>query len=391
MAMSKKIFISAGEPSGDMHGGNLARALKSQWPDADLIGFGGPRMAEAGVNLKYELTRHAVMWFGKVLSQMGTFVSVVNLADRIFAEEKPDAVVLIDYPGLHWWVAKRARDRGIPVFYHVPPQLWAWAPWRVKKIKDRFSYVFCSLPFEPQWYEERGYPYAEFLGHPYFDELAQRQVDDAWVAERKAQADKWIGVLPGSRFQEIDKNLPMMIRAIERVAVERPEVRFAIACLTEDHKARVEAIFREHPLPTWFHERIDLFVGRTPEILRLVDLAWTVSGSVSLELMYETVPSVVVYRISPLDKKVSERFINAPYITLTNLLAGWDIMPEYLTDHDVDGELAGWALKWLNDPAEAARKRTALAALKETHGQPGASDAVAGRMAQIFETWAKAK
>lgn len=389
--MSKRIFISAGEPSGDLHGSNLAKALHDQWPDAELIGFGGPKMAAAGVNLKYELTNHAVMWFGKVLSQIGTFVGVVNQAARIFDEERPDAVVLIDYPGLHWWIAKRARDRGIPVFYHVPPQLWAWAGWRVKKIKDRFSYVFCSLPFEPQWYADHGYKYAEYLGHPYFDELAGRQVDDSWVAAQKARASRWVGILPGSRMAEIEHNLPMMIRAIEPVSQKFPDVRYAIACLGEEQKAMVEKIIKENPLPAWFLERIDLFVGKTPEILRLVDLAWTVSGSVSLELMYETVPSVVVYRITPLDKKVSAQFIKSPYITLTNLLAGWDIFPEYLTDHDVDGELADWAIRWLEDPTEAARKRQALAALKAEYGQPGGSAGVVARMAQIFDTWAKAK
>jgi lipid-A-disaccharide synthase len=389
--MSKRIFISAGEPSGDLHGSNLAKALKAQWPDVELIGFGGPKMAAAGVGLKYELTNHAVMWFGKVLSQIGTFVGVVNQAARIFDEERPDAVVLIDYPGLHWWIAKRARDRGIPVFYHVPPQLWAWAGWRVAKIKDRFSYVFCSLPFEPQWYAEHGYKFAEYLGHPYFDELAGRVVDEAWVAEQKARASRWIGILPGSRMAEIEKNLPMMIRAIEPVSQKFPDVRYAVACLGEEQKAMVEKVMRETPLPAWFLERIDLFVNKTPEILKLIDLAWTVSGSVSLELMYETVPSVVVYRINPLDKKVSAQFIKSPYITLTNLLAGWDIFPEYLTDHDVDKELADWAIRWLEDPAEAARKRQSLAALREQYGQPGASAAVAYRMAQIFDAWAKAK
>jgi lipid-A-disaccharide synthase len=389
--MSKRIFISAGEPSGDLHGSNLAKALKAQWPDVELIGFGGPKMAAAGVDLKYELTNHAVMWFGKVLSQIGTFVGVVNQAARIFDEERPDAVVLIDYPGLHWWIAKRARDRGIPVFYHVPPQLWAWAGWRVAKIKDRFSYVFCSLPFEPQWYAEHGYKFAEYLGHPYFDELAGRVVDEAWVAEQKARASRWIGILPGSRMAEIEKNLPMMIRAIEPVSQKFPDVRYAVACLGEEQKAMVEKVMRETPLPAWFLERIDLFVNKTPEILKLIDLAWTVSGSVSLELMYETVPSVVVYRINPLDKKVSAQFIKSPYITLTNLLAGWDIFPEYLTDHDVDKELADWAIRWLEDPAEAARKRQSLAALREQYGQPGASAAVAYRMAQIFDAWAKAK
>lgn len=389
--MSKRIFISAGEPSGDIHGANLARALKDQWPDVQLMGFGGPRMAEAGVDIRYELTNHAVMWFGRVLSQIGTFVGVVNQAARLFDEQRPDAVIVIDYPGLHWWIAKKARDRGIPVFYHVPPQLWAWAGWRVRKIRDRFSYVFCSLPFEPQWYADHGFTYAEYLGHPYFDELAKRTADETWISEKKTQSNRWIGILPGSRMQEIEKNLPMMIRAIEKVGQRFPDVRYAVACLTEEHKAMVQEVISQNPLPPWYLERIDFFVGKTPEILKLVDLAWTVSGSVSLELMYESVPTVVVYRIDPLDKKVSRQFITAPYITLTNLLAGWDIMPEYLTDHDVDQELADWATRWLEDPAEADRKRNALSKLREQYGQPGASQAVAARIANIFEAWAKTK
>jgi lipid-A-disaccharide synthase len=389
--MSKRIFISAGEPSGDIHGANLARALKDQWPDVQLMGFGGPKMAEAGVDIKYELTNHAVMWFGRVLSQIGTFVGVINQAARLFDEQRPDAVIVIDYPGLHWWIAKKARARGIPVFYHVPPQLWAWAGWRVRKIRDRFSYVFCSLPFEPQWYAEHGFAYAEYLGHPYFDELAKRTVDEKWISEKKTQSNRWIGILPGSRMQEIEKNLPMMIRAIEKVGQRFPDVRYAVACLTEEHKAMVQTVMSQNPLPQWYLQRIDFFVGKTPEILKLVDLAWTVSGSVSLELMYESVPTVVVYRIDPLDKKVSRQFITAPYITLTNLLAGWDIMPEYLTDHDVDQELADWATRWLEDPAEADRKRNALSILREQYGQPGASQAVAARIDNIFEAWAKAK
>jgi lipid-A-disaccharide synthase len=389
--MSKRIFISAGEPSGDVHGSNLAKALKSQWPDVELIGFGGPKMAEAGVNLNYKLTDHAVMGFGKVVGKIGTFLGIIKQAATIFDEQRPDAVVLIDYPGLHWWIAKRAKQRGIPVFYHVPPQLWAWAGWRVKKVKDRFSYLFCSLPFEPKWYADRGYPYAEYVGHPFFDDLAERKVDETWVEQQKSRSDHWLAILPGSRQQEIESNLPMMIKAIERVSKERPDVRYAVACLSDAHKAKVEKVMHDHPLPAWFMDRIELFVARTPEILRLAEMAWSVSGSVSLELMYETVPTVIVYRVKPIQMRMSDVLLKAPFITLTNLLAGWDVMPEYPTEVDVDKEMADWALLWLNDPTEAKRKREALATLRDQYCQPGASATVAARIAQILEAWSKLK
>jgi lipid-A-disaccharide synthase len=161
--------------------------------------------------------------------------------------------------------------------------------------------------------------------------------------------------------------------------------------LSDAHKAKVEKVMHDHPLPAWFMDRIELFVARTPEILRLAEMAWSVSGSVSLELMYETVPTVIVYRVKPIQMRMSDVLLKAPFITLTNLLAGWDVMPEYPTEVDVDKEMADWALLWLNDPTEAKRKREALATLRDQYCQPGASATVAARIAQILEAWSKLK
>ena len=147
-----RIFISAGEPSGDLHGANLIQALRDDVPDAEFVGYGGPKMREAGAALLYPLVNLAVMWFLNVFLNIITFIRLILRADRYFRDRKPDAVILIDYPGLHWWIAKRARARGVPVFYYVPPQLWAWAGWRVKKIQRTVDLVLCSLPFEPDWY-----------------------------------------------------------------------------------------------------------------------------------------------------------------------------------------------------------------------------------------------
>ena len=181
-----RIFIGAGEPSGELHGANLARSLQQLHPGVECVGFGGEGMEAAGCKLLYPLTRLAVMWFARVLANAHVFLKLISQADRYFRHHRPDAVVLIDYPGFNWWIARRAHFHGIPVFYFVPPQLWGWAGWRVKKMQRWVDRVLCSLPFEPDWYRQRGVN-AEYVGHPYFDELIHQQIDDDFVTGQRAK------------------------------------------------------------------------------------------------------------------------------------------------------------------------------------------------------------
>lgn len=371
-----RIFLSAGEPSGDLHAANLIESLRQRRPDAEFVGFGGPRMEAAGATLLYPLVNLAVMWFGRVLLNLHKFIRLVGDADRYFAEHRPDAVVLIDYPGLHWWIAKKAKARNIPVFYYVPPQIWAWAGWRVKKVRKYVDHVLCSLPFEPAWYHARGVPDAVHVGHPYFDELSERSLDEEFLAEQRARGGPLVAILPGSRTQELTKNLPVMLRAAEKLAAERPDVRFAIACLHERHRALASEI----AAATSGRITLELHAARTPELIRVADAAWAVSGSVGLELMVEALPSVVLYKIRPLDLWISRPFIKARFISLVNLLADSEVMPEYLTADDVSDELAGWARKWLDNPVERARVSTALARLRDRVAAPGASERAADRI-----------
>jgi lipid-A-disaccharide synthase len=372
-----RIFISAGEPSGDLHAANLVHALRQRLPEAEFVGFGGPNLERAGARLLYPLVELAVMWFGRVLLNLHKFVGLARRADRYFRDERPDAVILIDYPGFHWALAKRARRRGIPVFYYVPPQIWAWAGWRVKKVRRYVDHVLCSLPFEPAWYHERGVPGAVHVGHPYFDELAARPLDEAFLAEQRARGGPVVALLPGSRTQEVKKNFPSMLRAAAEVARRRPGVRFVVACLHERHRELVHALVGESGISL---DSLQIHAARTPELIRLADLAWAVSGSVGLELMAAALPSVVFYTIRPFDLWVARPFIKAKYISLVNLLADAEVMPEYLTTRDIAPELAGWALKWLGDPAERGRAAAALAALRDRVAEPGASERAAGRI-----------
>ena len=377
-----RIFISTGEPSGDLHAANLVRALRKRLPEAEFVGFGGPHLARAGARMLYPLVDLAVMWVGRVLLNLHKFFGLLAKADRDFRDHRPDAVVLIDYPGFHWHVARKAKARGIPVFYYVPPQIWAWAGWRVEKVRKSVDHVLCSLPFEPAWYRDRGVPGAVHVGHPYFDELAERQLDADFLADELAKGGPLVAILPGSRTQEVTRNLPVMLRAASEVQKQRPDARFAVACLHDRHRALAAEIV-EAAGPDAAGLRLELHSGRTAELIRLADLAWAVSGSVGLELMVEALPSVVLYTIRPFDLWVARQFMKSKYISLVNLLADAEVMPEYLTPVDASADLARWALTWLDDPTARRRASEVLAELRDRVAIPGASERAADRIAEV--------
>ena len=376
-----RIFVSTGEPSGDLHAANLIHSLKRLRPDVKVVGFGGPKMAEAGGEILYPLVNLAVMWFLRVVLNLNKFFKLLDDAEREFVVNRPDAVVLIDYPGFHWHLAKRAKRHKIPVIYFVPPQIWAWAGWRIKKVRASVDYVLCSLPFEPAWYHVRGFPNADYIGHPYFDELAERTIDDHFTAELSSRPGPLVAILPGSRTQELTRNLPVMLRAAAKLSHDHPKVRFAIACLHSKHRELALQILLKSGLAL----DIDVHASRTPELIRVADLAWAVSGSVGLELMFETLPTVVIYKVKAFDLWVARHFIKAKYISLVNLLADDEIMPEYLTAVDISGEMANHATRWLTEPVERRKASKALADLRDRVATPGASDRAACRIIAVIE------
>jgi len=384
--MPMHIFISAGEPSGDLHGANLVRTLREIRPDIECVGFGGEKMESAGCRLLYPLCQLAVMWFARVLARAPLFLELLSRADRYFRHRRPDAVILIDYPGFNWWIARRAHFHGIPVFYFVPPQLWGWAGWRVKKMHRWVNHVLCTLPFEETWYQSRGVA-AHYVGHPYFDELPEQQLDGQFISEQRACPGSVIGLLPGSRNQELERNLSTLIRAAGRIHAKRPETRFLVACFkpshqrfVDDHLNRLAATCSE-ALP------VQTCVGRTPEIIELAHSCIAVSGSVGLELLYRTRPSVVLYRIGWIDLRVCKLFKTAPYISLVNMLAGVELFPEFLTDRCEAEAIAHHVLGWLNEPENYGKLREQLAELLGKVGEPGACERAARLvLAKVEET-----
>lgn len=365
------LFISAGEPSGDLHGANLIRALKARYPGITITGFGGDRMDAAGAALLFKLTGLAVMWFGKVIASLRTFFRLAKRAEEHFQTTRPDAVVLIDYPGFHFALAKRAHAAGIPVYFFVPPQLWGWAGWRVKKVRRWFAGVLTALPFEEDWYRTRGVN-THYVGHPYYDELAAQRLDAGFLAEERAKGGPIIAILPGSRNQEVARNFADMLTAMRKINSARPDVRFLVASFNEHQAAMAKDMAAGSNLPLEFH------VGRTPEIIELADCCVSVSGSVSLEMMYRLKPAVILYKVGPVFWALARYAFKAvKYITLVNLLAGDEIYPEFATCRDRSGEIADHVQTWLNHPSAREDRVNRLRKLRDAVARPGACDRAA--------------
>ena len=214
-----RFFISAGEPSGDLHAANLVASIKKLRPDASFVGFGGEHSRAAGVTLIYPLVELAVMWLLRVLWNLPTFFRLADEAERIFRDEKPDAVILIDYPGFHWALAKRAKRHGVPVIYYVPPQIWAWAGWRVKKVQKWVDLVLCSLPFEPDWQAPTAELRPQAAAQTDEDDLMPYDLLDA--VERAAIRDKRspLEILNLMRVQFPQHGVPQLLVWIERFFV----------------------------------------------------------------------------------------------------------------------------------------------------------------------------
>ncbi len=380
-----RIFFSVGEPSGDLHGANLIDDLRRLNPDIQCVGFGGPRMAAAGCRLEFELTSLAVMGLWQVVCSLPQFLRLLVRADRYFAQNTVDAVVLIDFPGFNWWIARKAKKYGIPVFYYGVPQVWAWANWRVKKLKRLVDHILCKLPFEVPWFEKRGCQ-ATYVGHPYFDELERRQLDQVFMRDFADESSQLLVLLPGSRRQEVQRTVDWLMDAAALVKRQVPTVAVAVACLEQEHAKLVQQRCADRNLP------FDVMVGRTPELIAMADACVACSGSVSLELLFHAKPSVIVYRINPIHWFLQRFLLKIRFITLVNLLACDHIerrrsriynpdqagaeqvpMPEYLRVTNPARSVARWLIRWLSHGDQRKQREHLLQELRQSIVQFGAS------------------
>jgi lipid-A-disaccharide synthase len=382
-----KIFFSVGEPSGDLHGSNLIAELTRRKPSLYCVGFGGPKMQGAGCELLQEMSEFAVMGLGPVLMKLRKFYALKAKADRYFREHRPDAVVLIDFPGFNWHIAERAKAHGIPVFYYGLPQIWAWLQYRVKRVRRLVDHSLCKLPFEEAWLRERGCN-ATYVGHPYFDELRAQKIDAEFTAQFDSASGggRLVTLLPGSRRQEVAYNLPSLLKAAELVKRAVPDVRFAVASYNEKQAEMARQQVARCQVP------VEVHVGRTSELISAAHVCLACSGSVSLELLYHAKPSVIVYRGSMLLYYLLMGLSHVKYMTLVNLLATDNLFPkdrrpydpnlpgnekvlfpEYPSWRDRSAEIAPHAIQWLTDENARQELIRKLEELRSRVAKEGAS------------------
>ncbi|MDA7913253.1 lipid-A-disaccharide synthase [bacterium] len=384
-----RIFFSVGEPSGDLHGANLIRRLKSRDAAIECVGFGGPKMQAAGCDLHFDLTSLAVMFLASVLKNIRLFFRLIAQANHYFENHQVDAVVLIDYAGFNWWIARKAKKHGIPVFFYGVPQVWAWAPWRIRKIRKLVDHVLCKLPFEAQWFTERNC-HATYVGHPYFDQLASQEYDFGLVERIAGKNNRLITLLPGSRDQEVRNILPILLDTAKFTLQEDETCRFAVAFYNERQRQMSSKLIAESKVP------IEVYVGKTPELMQAAYACVACSGSVSLELLHYRKPTVIVFKVRRWVMVAQAFLLRVKFITLVNLIAAKDIrrrkfrlynpddpnaescvMPEYLTAGDPSVKVARRVLGWLKDVQSHSENVAELDRLAVRYTQPGATSRAA--------------
>ena len=375
------IFFSAGEPSGDNHAAHLINELTRRRPGLRVSGFGGSAMEAAGCHLLFPLTSMAVMGVLAVLPLIWKFYKLVKQAEQYFQRHKPDVVVLIDFPGFNWWIARKAKAAGIPVIYYMPPQLWAWGAWRIGRVRRYVDLVLSGLTFETDWYAERGIP-VMYVGHPFFDEVAGHRLDESFCREWTSEETRTVAILPGSRKQEVCRCWPLLLNIVRQLSSRFPNVNFLVANYKETQR---QFCLREYeklqqPLPLTF------FVGKTPEIIEIADCAVMVSGSVSLELLARRTPFIALYRTSWLTFLMGKLVITCKFFSLPNLIAGRKIMPEYFSvgnpDPIVDSIVFDMS-RWLGDPTTLAEVTAELDQLRSQIQCTGATR----RTADVILSW----
>ncbi len=381
-----EIFFSVGEPSGDQHAASLIKEMKLRRTDLKYSGYGGPLMEEAGCDLHFSLTNLAVMGIWAVIPLLMQFRRLVLQAGRYFEEHQPDAVVLVDFPGFNWWIARKAKAAGIPVFYYMPPQLWAWAGWRIHRVRKYVDYVLSGLPFEQKWYVKRGVN-AQFVGHPFFDHVAVGSLDRNFMTTRRRDGGRVVGVLPGSRNHEISSNWPLMLEVMRKLHRKHPDAQFLVACYKQRHLQMCKQLM----LKTGIELPIQFFVGKTSEIIEIAECCLMVSGSVSLEMLARKTPAVVIYRPSLWFYPLIRLLVRLDSITLPNLIAGRNVFPEwvvvYFPNRDVQ-RMATTLDAWLSDRQSLERVVGDLWVLHRSLVERGAAeraaDAILSRLPQTL-------
>jgi lipid-A-disaccharide synthase len=362
-----KIVFSAGESSGDQHAANMFLELKKQQPDIQGIGMGGAKMAQAGIDIRYDSANIAVIGVVEVIKHYAEIRRALKLMQQLVASERPDLLVCVDYKEFNFKLARFAKQQGIKVLFYVSPQVWAWRPGRVKaygKVIDMMAVIF---PFETAYYDAENVP-VRYVGHPSVDKVhAQRSKDKDLARFGLHKSKPIVGLLPGSRANEIKRMLPVMLAAAEKVQAGLPGCQFILPQADSISDALLESYTGQSPLS------ITIIKNQPYDVIQCCDAVMTTSGTATLEIALLTVPMVIAYKLSPLTYWLGRWLVNTPFIGLPNIVSGKSVIKE-LIQHDATAEnLSAEITRILTDKAYGDKMRQNLNQVKQQLGQGGGS------------------
>jgi len=366
----KRLFFIAGEPSGDMHAARLIAAIRDRRPGWHVSGYGGERMRDAGMELRFDLASMAVMGIVEVARHLGTIRHLFNDLRDTLDRERPDALVLVDYPGFNLRAAAMARDRNIPVIYYISPQVWAWKKRRIHTIARIVDRMLVILPFERELYQKVGVP-CDYVGHPL--------LDDPFLADPPSMEGRppVLAVLPGSREQEIRRIGPAMMETARRYLERHPETRLVSAAVDDARARQIRDMAPDLPL--------EVMVNGMREVLAQARGALVASGTATLQTALAGVPMLVVYRMHPVTFLLAACVVRVPHISLVNLLAGREIVPEILQDRARPDVLLPALESIMATGDRRDRMARDLRELRERLGGPGASERAAEILIRAVE------
>ncbi len=369
---SRTVFVIAGEPSGDRLAAAVAEALRRRNPGLRVRGYGGERLRAAGASLDEDLAADAVMGVSAVLRAAPRFVGLYARYLRVLDEQRPDAVLLVDYPGLNLRAARAARRRGIPVIWYVVPQIWAWAPWRARRVARAADEILAILPFERAFYASQGET-CRYVGYPVFEDRDREGVDAPLALRLREGGRPVLAILPGSRRSEVEKNLPLLAAAAVRLRGRVPGLRPVVACAAPRLRASVDGALAEAGAAA----DVEILDGGAPTLLSVARAAACVSGTVTMECVHAGVPAVVVYGVGPFRLAILRRLVTVPRIAMANLLAGEDVFPERVGSSADADSLATDLEPLLVEGPRRAQVVASLSALRDRLRTPGTAERVA--------------
>jgi lipid-A-disaccharide synthase len=375
MAAHPAFFLSAGEPSGDLHGAALAAALRQRWPGCRLLGLAGPRMQAVGVEPIAPFDRLALMGFVEVARHLPFFIGLMRRSVRALADADVDLVIPIDYPGFNLRFARRAAARKVPVLYYIAPQVWAWHRSRAASLADTAEGLAVILPFEEPLFREYG-ANVRYVGHPLLDPQEPVAARDRFCAELDLDpARRILAIFPGSRTQEVERHLDTFVAAAARVVEARWHVQPVIARSPDIP----EAAYGEAPFPLTADGR---------SLLAHAHAALVKSGTTTLQAALAGVPMVIAYRTHPVTFWLARRLVEVEHVGLANLVAGRRVAPEVLQEDVTPTRLADLLLPLVDEgPARTATLQGlgAVQAALRLDGQATAAERVADMAAEILE------